>query len=147
MLRRSQILLLSDQKQPVREIAAVLGCSRQGVRNVLHRFNHRGMVVLERGSHRPQSGASAQPALDEAKRQQLAVLLEQSPRLWGKSSSLWTVALVAEVAYEQGLTSQQLGRESVRIALRRLGLNWKRAKQWIASPDPGYTRKKTDATA
>ncbi len=32
--------------------------------------------------------------------------------------------------------------ESVRQALKRLKTNWKRAKQWITSPDPQYLLKK-----
>jgi transposase len=28
------------------------------------------------------------------------------------------------------------------VALRRLGVTWKRAKHWITSPDPAYARKK-----
>lgn len=35
--------------------------------------------------------------------------------------------------------------ETVRDAINRLGLGWKRAKNWIASPDPEYARKKNDA--
>jgi hypothetical protein len=32
--------------------------------------------------------------------------------------------------------------ETIRQALRRLGVGWKRAKAWITSPDPAYLRKK-----
>jgi hypothetical protein len=32
--------------------------------------------------------------------------------------------------------------ESIRRALKRLGVGWKRAKDWITSPDPAYARKK-----
>jgi hypothetical protein len=34
----------------------------------------------------------------------------------------------------------------LRLALRRLRVSWKRAKQWITSPDPAYARKKTGVT-
>jgi hypothetical protein len=37
--------------------------------------------------------------------------------------------------------------ETMRQALSRVGINWKRAKRWITSPDPEYQRKKGDATA
>jgi hypothetical protein len=36
-----------------------------------------------------------------------------------------------------------VSREAVRTALQRLGVSWKRAKQWITSPDPEYVQKKT----
>ena len=80
--------------------------------------------------------------LDEHKRQRLRDLLEQSPRTFGKHTSVWTLAVVAQVAHEQGLTPTRLNIETIRIALKRLGLNWRRAKAWIASPDPSYERKK-----
>ena len=36
--------------------------------------------------------------------------------------------------------------ETIRQALLRLGVGWKRAKTWITSPDPSYLRKKGRAT-
>lgn len=32
--------------------------------------------------------------------------------------------------------------ETIRLALKRLGVGWQRAKHWITSPDPEYMRKK-----
>jgi transposase len=84
---------------------------------------------------------------DDQERQRLKTLLEQSPRAFGKERSTWTLHLVAQVAQEQGLTGDKvLNIESVRVALRRLNMNWKRAKAWINSPDPAYARKKSAAT-
>jgi hypothetical protein len=40
-----------------------------------------------------------------------------------------------------------LSAETIRQALLRLGVGWRRAKHWLTSPDPAYARKKTDATA
>ncbi len=73
-------------------------------------------------------------------------MLHRSPRDFGKPTSLWTLSLAAEVAFEQGLTERQLSHESIRQVLKRLGVGWKRAKTWITSPDPHYARKKSDAT-
>jgi hypothetical protein len=56
------------------------------------------------------------------------------------------VVLVAEVSFEQGLTSRQVSGEAVRLTLKRLGIRWKRAKRWISSPDPEYARKKAHGT-
>ena len=66
---------------------------------------------------------------------------------FGKETSLWTLELAAEVSFEQGLTPKRVSREAVRTALQRLGVRWKRAKQWITSPDPAYARKKETVTA
>lgn len=55
--------------------------------------------------------------------------------------------MAAEVSYAQGLTPRQVSGEAIRLALKRLGVRWKRAKHWITSPDPAYLRKKNGATA
>ena len=83
---------------------------------------------------------------DAVQAEALRALLHQSPRGFGKETSLWTLELAAEVSFEQGLTRQRVSREAVRTALQRLGVRWKRAKQWITSPDQAYVRKKGTAT-
>ena len=88
-----------------------------------------------------------QPVIDARKGEALRALLHTSPRLYGKPTSLWTLALVAEVLCEQGLTLERLSRETIRQAMRRLGVKWKRAKDWITSPDPQYLRKKSGLNA
>ena len=70
----------------------------------------------------------------------------QSPRTFGKPTSLWTLQLAAAVAHERGLTGDRVSYETVRRALKAMGTNWKRAKHWITSPDPAYARKKSNAT-
>jgi hypothetical protein len=73
--------------------------------------------------------------------------MHQSPRTYGKQTSVWTLALAAQVCQELGLTERQVSIETIRLALKRLGVGWQRAKHWITSPDPDYARKKTGATA
>ena len=143
VLKRCQILLASAQGKSVQQISAAFGYPTQTIRGVLHAFNQEGLGALTRKSNRPKT---ARPVLDETRRGRLKTLLEQSPRAFGKEASLWTLALVAQVAHEQGLTPTVLNHESIRIAIQRLGLNWKRAKAWIASPDPAYERKKSGVT-
>ena len=68
-------------------------------------------------------------------------------RDFGKPTGLWTLALAAEVAHAEGLTDRPVSIETIRQALKRLGVGWRRAKAWITSPDPAYARKKGRATA
>lgn len=56
---------------------------------------------------------------------------------------MWSLALLAQVIFEQGLTPHQVRDETVRRALGRLKVNWKRAKHWITSPDAQYELKKS----
>ena len=86
--------------------------------------------------HRPRA------VFDTQRRERLRALLHQSPRLFGRSTSVWTLALAAEVSYAQGLTPRQVSGEAIRLALQQLGVRWKRAKHWITSPDPPTSEKK-----
>ena len=85
-----------------------------------------------------------QAQFDQAKCEALRALLHQSPRTFSKTTSYWTLALAAEVCFKRGLTESQVSIETIRLALKRLGVGWQRAKHWITSPDPEYLRKKID---
>jgi transposase len=138
-LRRSQILLASSRKQRPKVIAQNLGCATQTVRNAIHAFEQKGVDCLKQESSRPKS---VQAQFDQAKCEALRALLHQSPRTFGKATSCWTLELAVEVCFEQGLTASQVSIETIRLALKRLGVGWQRAKHWITSPDPAYLRKK-----
>lgn len=142
-LRRCQIVLASAQRHTPAQIAKVVGCSVQTVRNALHAFAQHGLACLTAQSSAPHT---VQPVLDAAKRECLHGLLHQSPRTFDKPRSTWTLALLAEVCCDLGLSPQPLSAPTIRDAILRLGANWKRAKHWITSPDPAYARKKTAAT-
>jgi hypothetical protein len=71
----------------------------------------------------------------------LRELLHRRPREVGHATSVWTVALAADVSAADGLTEPQVRGETVRATMARLGVTWQRAKRWIASPDPAYARK------
>jgi hypothetical protein len=53
---------------------------------------------------------------------------------------------LAEVCHARGWTPWRFTGEAIRLALKRLGIRWRRAKHWITSPDPAYARKKKRAT-
>jgi hypothetical protein len=109
------------------------------VRNAIHAFNRSGLDCLSKGSSRPHTIPAAFPR-DRAQR--LKALLYQSPRSFGKPTSLWTLELAAEVSFEQGLTPERVSGETIRATLARLGVRWQRAKAWIISPDPQFGRKR-----
>ena len=144
LVRRCQIVLASEYGAGVPRIARQVGCSEQTVRNVVHAFNTRGVGCLQRGSSRPHT---TRERVGAEGAQRLQVLLHQSPRTFGHPTSLWTLELAAAVSFAQGLTAQRVSREAIRTALRRLAVSWQRAKRWITSPDPAYTRKKKPGTA
>ena len=85
--------------------------------------------------------------LDGAKLEQLHAILHQPPRAFGHARSTWTLALLAQVAHQRGLSTTALSQETIRRALVRLEVGWKRAKRWLTSPDPAYAHKKGAAIA
>jgi transposase len=145
VVRRCQILLASERGEWVPRIAEMLGCNDQTVRNVLKQFEQEGLdACLARRSSRAHT---IHAKVDAVGCEQLRALLHQSPRAFGKPTGVWTLELVAEVSFAEGITAERVSDETIRQAMRRLGVRWKRAKQWITSPDPEYARKKVHATA
>jgi transposase len=143
VLRRCQILLASAEGLRPSPIAARLGCASQTVRNAIRAFEAEGLACLPRKSNRPKS---SRPEWDDARCERLRAILHRSPRDFGKPTGLWTLALAAEVGHQQGLTGHLVSDETIRQALKRMGVGWKRAKTWITSPDPAYARKTGRAT-
>src|SRR4029079_1268919 len=142
-LRRCQILLASAAGQTPALIARNLGCTPRSARNAIHASAAEGLSCLKEKSSRPHS---ARPILDAAFDEPLRHLLHQSPRAFGKPRTTWTLALLAQVCHAKGWTPRVLSLDTIRLAIRRLGVSWRRAKHWITSPDPAYAGKKKHAT-
>ena len=144
-LRRCQILLASARGEWVPRIAATPGCDDQPVRDGIREFERDGLDArLTCGSSRPHT---IQAKVDAVAAERRRALLHRSPRTFGKPTSVWTMELAAEVSVAEGITPERVSGETIRQAIRRLGVRWRRAKQWITSPDPAYARKKVRATA
>lgn len=144
VMRRCQMVLASAGGKRASQIAAALGCDTDTVLHAINAFNATGLRALVAGSHVPKV---IQRGFDAEAAEKLRAMLRQSPRNFGQAASLWTLEMAAEVSFAQGITPQRVSREAVRTALLRLGVNWKRAKKRINSPDPAYGRKKKAVTA
>jgi transposase len=142
-VRRSQVLLASAGGMGPAAIGRLIGCTAQAVRDAIRAFGADGLACLAARSH-----ARKDPGRvwDRDRDEDLKDLLHRRPREFGRPTSLWTLALVAEVCHERGWTPRVLSIEAIRQALKRLGVGWKRAKHWITSPDPEYAKKKSSGT-
>ena len=139
-VRRSQIILMnSEDHLTARQIAARLRCSDQCVREALRAFEQEGMAFLQEKSHRKHH---LQAKFSPAGLERLAGLVHESPRQYGYHNRLWSLAQLAEVSFKEGLSSETVSHETVRQALKKLDIDWRRARQHITSPDPHYERKK-----
>jgi len=103
---------------------------------MLHAFEEDGLSCLKQLSSRPKT---IHVEFDQPKCEALRAVLHQSPRTYGKKTSVWTLSLAALVCHELGLTARQVSIETI----RSVGSGWRRAKDWTTSPDPDYARKKT----
>jgi len=139
VLRRCQILLASSRGERAPRIAENLGCGSQTARNAIHDFNERGLGALRAGSSRPKE---VHAAFDASEAESLRQILHHRPSEFGKEGTFWTLAMAAEVSFEEGITQRRVSAETIRATLARLGVRWERAKRWMESPDPEYARKK-----
>jgi transposase len=135
--------LASSRGKRASQVAQDLSCDGDTVTKAIKAFNERGVESLIQRSH---AVHTSQAAFDAEAVERLKAIVHQSPRNFGKETSLWTLELAAEVSFEQGLTRERVSDETIRNTLKRLGIQWKRAKQWLTSPDPAYQRKKTTET-
>ena len=98
VLRRCQIVLASASGKRASQIAAELGCDTDTALNAINAFNQTGLEALNAGSS---VANTIYRGFDAAQAEQLRALLHQSPRNFGKETSLWTLDLAAEVSFEQ----------------------------------------------
>ena len=143
-VRRCQILLSSAERKTPSQIAVELHCSDQTVRDAIHAFSRERLACLDAKSH---ARHDQQSAFDEASREQLRELIRLSPRQFGYETSVWTLTLLAEACEAQGVASRPVNRDNVGYVLRDMGIDWRRAKRWIRSPDERYEHRKKDATS
>ena len=140
-VRRAQMILKSaDEGLKVGEIGKELGCSGQTVREAIRAFHAEALACLH---HKKPGRKDEQRAFDDEARKDLRQLIRRSPRDFGHETSLWTLDLLAETSLEQGLVHAPITGETVRATLVVMGINWRRAKKRITSPDKHYERKKS----
>jgi transposase len=135
--RRAQMVLLSAQRRPVPEIAALFEASRATVRAWVRRFDAAGPAGL---LDTPRSGRPRKitPQVEAT----LTTLLRQDPQRVEASylATFWTVAMLAlTVGTRLAVT---VSPNTLRAALHRLGLRWRRPR--LAMPrkaDPEKAQK------
>jgi transposase len=134
--QRAQMVLLSARRRPVPEIAALFGVSRATVRAWLRRFDAHGPPGLY---DEPQPGRPRQLTAQAEAR--LVELVTRDPQQAHPAflATLWTVAMLTLALATAGLGVSD---PTVRRALRRAGLAWRRPR--LAMPrktDPAKAAK------
>jgi transposase len=142
-VRRCQMLLGSAQGLKAQQIADQMHCSDETVRVAIHRFHQEGLTCLQEKSHRPHSTSFS---FSPEALTRLPDIVATSPRAYGQEHSLWSLGRLAAVCYQEGLTEKQVSYETMRDALQRVGINWKRARKRMQSTDQAYQIKKSIGT-
>ena len=87
--RRAQVILASDIRTPVKQIAKVLGYSNLQVRRILHSFNKKGIDGI-----RPNYQGGRLPIFDEKQRRAVVELAENHPKDLGYPLSQWSLSQI-----------------------------------------------------
>jgi|SRR5947209_3914282 len=128
-LRRALALLWLDDGDDPQAVADRLLVSRQTVYNWVRRFqDRRGAPLDERLADGPRDGRppTAQGIIDPL----LEAVLEDDPRDWGYPATVWTAPLLQRFLHDaHGL---EVSAQSVRLAIARLEVVWKRPRHRLA---------------
>jgi transposase len=119
--RRSRILYASSQGKAPLAIAAELGVDDETVRRVIRAFNERGLSALKQGSPKPHRTGDLFIA---GGRRRLLDILRRQPKDYGFRVEDWTLELIADAAFADGLTRSRASDETIRLALIKLEIPW-----------------------
>jgi transposase len=132
-----------------RQIAEVLGCNPQTIRERVQAFNERGVEGL---GMKPGSGRK--PRLSERERSTILELAQLPPpgkptyELTGEltvphaeAELEWTLDALTTVAQQQGI---QVARSQVRRIFLREGVRWRHTRWWASSKDPDFVPKERE---
>lgn len=133
--RRAQIVMASNSRIPVRQIAQVLGYSDLQVRRIIHSFNKGGIDGI-----RPQYRGGRPPTFTEEERKAVVELAESRPKDLGYPLSQWSLSQIQLVLIKKKKVSY-ISRPTIRTILRESGLSYQRTKTWKHSNDPQFAKK------
>jgi transposase len=136
--RRAEALLGLAARESVPAIAARLHVSRQTVYNWVRRFRQREGIAEERLADGARSGRPATVAglIDPI----IDVLIDQDPGTFGYAATVWTAPLLRRhLDTQHGVTASE---QSVRLAIDRLCLRWKRPRYQLSRRSPTWRQAK-----
>ena len=139
VLRRAQALLWVASGDSVSDVAQRLCVTRQAIYKWLRRFEQSSIADLAlRLQAAPRSGRPStvkgviEPLLDE--------VIDHDPRLFGLNSTVWTASLLAQYLHTEHTLCVSVS--SVRQALVRLDITWKRPRHTLSLRSPTWRQAK-----
>ena len=126
---RAQALLWLAEGADVAEVAELLQVSRQTIYNWLSRFQERAELDLRArllDAPRPGRPRAASGIIDEL----VAAVIDGDPRQLGDHATVWTAPLLCR--YLRDHHGIEVSDRTVRRAIDRLGIRWKRPRHELA---------------
>jgi transposase len=117
---RAQMVLLSDRRYSVPQIAQIQDCGEDVVRLWLHRYRQEGVAGLE------DEARSGRPPRERLARQIIDTQASQSPACAGQVQACWTVATLT--VFLRTRFRVRLSGASVRRGLKAMGWRWARPR-------------------
>jgi transposase len=143
-LKRAQALLWLADGDSVEEIATRLRVTRQTIYNWVERFEAREGLNLKdrladgaRGGRPPTALEIIDPLIDK--------IVEKDPREIGYRSTIWTASLLKQYLEEKHQI--EVSTSSVRLAIDRLRIAWKRPRHTLALRAPNWRLAKGGSSA
>jgi transposase len=128
-LRRAQALLWLEAGEPVPEVAARLRVSCRTIYNWVARF--RGAPALDLTTRLSDGARPGRPRTAQGIIEPLILeVIDRDPRELGYRSTVWTAPLLTQYLAEQ--YHIHVSRQSVSVAIARVGLRWKRPRHDLA---------------
>jgi transposase len=143
LLRRAEALLWLQEQESVTEIARRLRVSRQTVYHWAAHFSQRQGTIAERLADGAHSGRPAVLAnhMDPI----INALIDEDPRDYGYAAAVWTAPLLrCHLNAQHGINASE---QSVRLAIDRLGLRWKRPRYQLSRRSATWRQAKGGSNA
>ena len=132
--RRALVILASNARTPVKQIAKVLGYSPLQVRRIIHSFDQ-GVDGI-----RPNYQGGRPLTFNEEQRRAVVELAENHPKDLGYPLSQWSLSQIQLVLIKEKKISY-ISRPTIRTILKEAGLSYQRTKTWKQSNDPHFIKK------
>lgn len=130
---RAAILLASNVKTPVPQIARMWLTDESHVRKVVHEFNEEGFDSL-----RPEYRGGRPRRIATAERQRVVAVAGARPDTQGVPLTRWSLDRLSAFLAEHGVLISPI---HLWRLLAEAGLSFQRTRSWKASPDPDYETK------
>lgn len=134
---RAHMVLLFDEGKSAPEIADICKVCEDTVLRAVARYREGGIDALKNKKRTTPAVPKGYLPEDE---EFLVKIVRQSPRSLGLEFSNWSLPTLSEYVSKE--TGRHMGRHAVADVLHAHGINMRRPKLKVTSPDPDYAEKR-----